>query len=174
MNISVEKAVNLIDSTIQLHDGNHVLPYFFIVGAGVSAPEIPLAGGIVELCKNEIKRRNTDYYNRCVTEMQQFESDPTKNYSGWIERAYPNSVDRSRFFKSIITKAKISSANLMLAHILSSKKISTTVFTTNFDDKLLQLPPILAELEGQNGVLHLEHFSDVSAGISFEKEEKNY
>ena len=45
---------------------------------------------------------------------------------------------------------------------------------TNFDDKLLQLPPILAELEGQNGVLHLEHFSDVSAGISFEKEEKNY
>ena len=36
MNISVEKAVNLIDATIQLHDGNHVLPYFFIVGAGVS------------------------------------------------------------------------------------------------------------------------------------------
>ena len=92
----------------------------------------------LELCKNEIKRRNTDYYNRCVTEMQQFESDPTKNYSGWIERAYPNSVDRSRFFKSIITKAKISSANLMLAHILSSKKISNTVFTTNFDDKLKQ------------------------------------
>ena len=45
---------------------------------------------------------------------------------------------------------------------------------TNFDDKLVQLPPILAELEGQNGVLHLEHFSDVSSGISFEKEEKNY
>lgn len=44
----------------------------------------------------------------------------------------------------------------------------------SFDDKLVQLPPILAELEGQNGVLHLEHFSDVSAGISFEKEEKNY
>ncbi len=44
----------------------------------------------------------------------------------------------------------------------------------NFDDKLVQLPPILAELEGQTGVLHLEHYSDVSTGISFEKEEKNY
>ena len=45
---------------------------------------------------------------------------------------------------------------------------------TNFDEKLIQLPPILAELEGQTGILHLEHFSDVSQGISFEKEEKNY
>lgn len=44
----------------------------------------------------------------------------------------------------------------------------------NFDEKLVQLPPILAELEGQSGVLHLEHYSDVSTGISFEKEEKNY
>ena len=45
---------------------------------------------------------------------------------------------------------------------------------TNFDEKLVQLPPILANLEGQTGILHLEHYSDVSSGISFEKEEKNY
>ena len=45
---------------------------------------------------------------------------------------------------------------------------------TNFDEKLVQLPPILANLEGQIGILHLEHYSDVSSGISFEKEEKNY
>ena len=45
---------------------------------------------------------------------------------------------------------------------------------TNFDEKLVQLPPIMKELEGQSGVLHLEHYSDVSTGISFEKEEKNY
>lgn len=45
---------------------------------------------------------------------------------------------------------------------------------TNFDEKVVQLPPILAELEGQQGVLHMEHYSDVSTSISFEKEEKNY
>lgn len=138
MNISVEKAVSLIDSTLQLHKEDPLLPYFFIVGAGVSAPEIPLAGKIVELCKKEVLRRNSEYYSNCVEEMRTYEANATKNYSGWIERAYPNSVDRSRFFKSIITKAKISSANLMLAHILYSKKIATTVFTTNFDDKLKQ------------------------------------
>lgn len=44
----------------------------------------------------------------------------------------------------------------------------------NFDEKVVQLPPILAELEGQQGVLHMEHYSDVSTSISFEKEEKNY
>lgn len=44
----------------------------------------------------------------------------------------------------------------------------------NFDEKVVQLPPILDKLEGQSGVLHMEHYSDVSTGISFEKEEKNY
>lgn len=138
MNISVEKAINLIASTLHLHKGDLSLPYFFIVGAGISAPEIPLAPEIIELCKEEIRNRTPEYYDLCIEEMRQYEANPTKNYSGWIERAYPNSVDRSRFFKSIITEAKISSANLMLAHILYSKKIATTVFTTNFDDKLKQ------------------------------------
>lgn len=138
MNISVEKAVTLIDSTLSLHQNDHVLPYFFIVGAGISTPEIPLANKIVDLCKSELRIRNPNYFNRCVENMKQCENNPVKNYSGWIELAYPNSIDRSKFFKKIITKAKISSANLMLAHILYSQKIATTVFTTNFDDKLKQ------------------------------------
>ena len=45
---------------------------------------------------------------------------------------------------------------------------------SNFDEKLVQVPPILEKLEGQTGILHLEHYSDVSTNISFEKEEKNY
>lgn len=106
MNISVEKAVNLLDSTLSLHRGS-APPYFFIVGAGISAPEIPLASGIVELCKDELNKRNPNYYARCIEEMHQHEHDPVKNYSGWIEFAYPNSIDRSRFFKSIITDANL-------------------------------------------------------------------
>lgn len=138
MIISLKRAINLINSTIQLHNSNHILPYFFIVGAGISAPEIPLSREIVQLCKREIKGRDKAYFDYCVEEMQQYETNAAKSYSGWIERAYPNSVDRSRFFKKIITKARISSANLMLANILYSQKIATTVFTTNFDDKLKQ------------------------------------
>ena len=45
---------------------------------------------------------------------------------------------------------------------------------SNYNEKLVQIPPILEKLEGQKGILHLEHYSDVSTNISFEKEEKNY
>lgn len=41
----------------------------------------------------------------------------------------------------------------------------------NFDEKMIQLPPILEQLEGKKGTLHLEHYSEMSTTISF-KEEK--
>ena len=40
----------------------------------------------------------------------------------------------------------------------------------NFDEKLRELPPILEELEGKKGKLHLEHFSEMSTNISFVEE----
>lgn len=40
----------------------------------------------------------------------------------------------------------------------------------NFDEKLVQLPPILEELEGKRGTLHLEHYNELSESISFREE----
>ena len=40
----------------------------------------------------------------------------------------------------------------------------------NFDEKLIQLPPILEKLEGKSGTLHLEHYSEMSKSISFVEE----
>lgn len=40
---------------------------------------------------------------------------------------------------------------------------------TGFDEKLVQLPPILAELEGKSGVLHLEHYNETNTNVSFEE-----
>lgn len=37
----------------------------------------------------------------------------------------------------------------------------------NFDEKLVELPPILGSLEGKKGTLHLEHYSEMSTNISF-------
>lgn len=46
---------------------------------------------------------------------------------------------------------------------------------TNFAEKIEELPPILKELDGKDGILHLEHYSQESKSISFEKnDEKNY
>lgn len=42
----------------------------------------------------------------------------------------------------------------------------------NFDEKLTQLPPILTELEGKKGILHLEHYNEMSTSISFEEIEE--
>lgn len=40
---------------------------------------------------------------------------------------------------------------------------------SNFDDKVIQLPPILENLEGKSGTLHLEHYTSDSKNISFEE-----
>ena len=40
----------------------------------------------------------------------------------------------------------------------------------NFDEKLVQLPPILEKLEGKSGTLHLEHYNEMSSSISFVEE----
>ena len=46
---------------------------------------------------------------------------------------------------------------------------------TNFAEKIEELPPILEQLQGKDGTLHLEHYSVDSKSISFEKnDEKNY
>lgn len=43
---------------------------------------------------------------------------------------------------------------------------------TNFAEKILQLPPILKELEGKRGTLHLEHYTKDTSSISFEKSDE--
>ena len=42
----------------------------------------------------------------------------------------------------------------------------------NFDEKLIQVPPILEEVEGKKGTFHLEHYNEMSTWISFEEEEE--
>lgn len=133
----LDYATSLIDRTLYLNKGN-VLPYFFVIGAGVSAPEVPTSATIVDLCKKEVEKMDSREYEKCLIDTEQYIKNSMKYYSSWIECAYPNKFDRSRFFKNLIKSSKISSANLMLAQILYSKKIATTVITTNFDDKLKQ------------------------------------
>ena len=137
---SADEAVVHIHDTITLSiEDNQFPPYFFIAGAGISAPEIPCAKGIIQQCREELKKRNEGRSGRYDAISQTLDSNnytPMEKYSLWIEKAYPNKIDRRRYFKSIISNAKISAANILLAQILQSRKVSTTVFTTNFDQCL--------------------------------------
>lgn len=49
------------------------------------------------------------------------------------------------------------------------EQICVKLGKSNFGEKILQLPPILSELEGKKGTLHLEHYTEDSTSISFEK-----
>jgi len=102
---------------------------------------------------------------------------------GTVTEGEPLQIENEKVFSYIINiskeiqKNKLSPDRIVWEEDsmnLHFEGIKVQLGKTNFDDKLVQIPPILAKLEGQTGVLHLEHYSGVSTGISFEKEEKNY
>lgn len=133
---NLEEAVRVIKFTIERNPNKDNHPYFFIVGAGISAPEIPTAQSIIDNCKQSVKKLDEEYYNQCINDSEKFMDNHMRYYSTWIEHAFPNRRDRSNYFKQLNANSKISSANLMLAKILNSKSFANTVFTTNFDDSL--------------------------------------
>jgi tetratricopeptide (TPR) repeat protein len=68
-------------------------------------------------------------------------ADPPKNspmdtYSHWLEQAYPQAIQRQRYFRKLIEGKPISHANFRLAHLLIEKHLATLVVTPNFDDFL--------------------------------------
>lgn len=110
----------------QSRDGRR--PFFFIVGAGISSPPLPLASEVVSHCRTEALR-----YGRAPEAPPE---RPIDSYSAWFQLAYPAPVARQAFLRELIQGKPVSEANLRLAHILSSRKIATTVVTPNFDDFL--------------------------------------
>lgn len=132
----LDYAIRIIKATMKNHSNESFFPYFFIVGAGISVPEIPAAYEIIDECKDKSKKFDEISYIQFENEIKSCETNPMRCYSKWIEFAYPNRIDRSNLFKRLNATAKISSANLLLAQILDSGKFANTVFTTNFDDSL--------------------------------------
>lgn len=53
MTKDLDYAIRVIKATIQDHSPEVCYPYFFIVGAGISAPEIPIASEIIKKCKRK-------------------------------------------------------------------------------------------------------------------------
>ena len=165
---SVRDAIQHITRAIQLNkDSNsQQLPYFFIAGAGISAPNIPSANGIIEKCKEQVKSMcSSDEYQHHVDTIGM--ENVADQYSSWMALAFPNKIDRSNFFRQQIKNAGITSANLLLAQILCSKKVATTVLTPNFDDILKQSMDLL----GQRNVLVAENSMDNLSITPYNQEE---
>lgn len=141
--IKLREAIALIWETVKTtnEQGGMECPYVFVVGSGISAPEILTAGEIIQHCQDRIKELYGEDSQELKDVFQQSENlseNSAKYYSYWFGQAYKNKKNRQQYLKTIINNARISTSNLLLAQILNAKKIATTVITPNFDNHLLK------------------------------------
>ncbi|MBV6506564.1 MAG: hypothetical protein ILNGONEN_02143 [Syntrophorhabdaceae bacterium] len=127
--IDLKTAVSQIKQVCdESREAGERLPFFFLVGAGISHPPIPLAAEIENACKAVAKK-----YGR---ENEPIKNQPLATYSHWFEQASPQPKQRQKYLRKLIENQFISHANFRLAHLLLDKTITNLVVTPNFDDFL--------------------------------------
>lgn len=126
--IDLETAVDHIRQACEYSNEDERTPFFFLVGAGISSPPIPLALEIISHCKTVAQQ-----YNR-INEPSGIK--PLDIYSHWFHQAYPQPIQRQKYLRNLIEGKPISPANFRLAHLLLEKTITNLIVTTNFDDFL--------------------------------------
>jgi tetratricopeptide (TPR) repeat protein len=127
--IRLDQAIQKIYRTVAPKRSGRPTPFFFIVGAGISYPPVPLASQIVEHCKAELAKENDPITPPATT-------NPIEVYSYWFDRAYPSRERVQKYLRDLMEKLPVSKANLRLAHLLLDGRVAHTVFTPNFDDML--------------------------------------
>lgn len=125
--LTLEEAVNEITWACRraAKEGDRC-PFFFVVGAGVSHPAIPLASEIEAHCKDEARKIG-------ITREPPSQSQ-LDLYSHWFAAAYPNPIERQSYIRCLVENVPLSPASLRLAHLLLKKAVSTMVVTPNFDN----------------------------------------
>jgi len=128
-NIDLKTAVARIYQIVdQRRKRNLSSPFFFIAGAGVSNPPIPLAWEIEEQCKQVAQSYDDTNPPERKTTMD--------SYSHWMGKAYPSPEELQAYLRGLMENKPLSKANLRLAHLLLDGRLARTVFTPNFDDML--------------------------------------
>ncbi|MCA9612271.1 MAG: hypothetical protein KC586_05890, partial [Myxococcales bacterium] len=84
-------------------------PYFFVCGAGISVPSVPLAWQIQEECRERATSLGLATGSA--------PSDPAGAYSYWLEQAFPDPEQRRAYFRKAIDGKPLTDANLRLAHL---------------------------------------------------------
>ena len=102
----LDYAMRVIKTTMQNQTVELCYPNYYIVGAGISVPELPSASGIIENCKLKCRELDEKLYKEFECETKEYEKDPMKYYSEWIEFAYPNRIDRSNLIQGVKCKSK--------------------------------------------------------------------
>lgn len=112
--------------------------YFFLVGAGISAPQVKLAGAIEQECRGASPEPD-------AVLPPDVARSPMLRYSHWLQEAHPNRAQRQEYFRGLIEKRAISAANFRLAHLILSGRAPRLVVTPNFDDFLARALTLFGE-----------------------------
>lgn len=118
------KTINIQTAVRQIAEGqtsSNDQPFFLIVGAGVSCPQVPLASKIVKDLRGSARV------------LIPSAADPMDEYSQVLEAVKPNPEQRRRYFEELIVGKRIPTACLSIAYLLYEKKFDTLI-TPNFDD----------------------------------------
>jgi hypothetical protein len=105
-------------------------PFFFVIGAGVSVPQVPLASEIIRQCKEKCGAIEAPKWGTTVMD----------EYSHWLNEAFHAPEMRQDYFHDLIQGKPIPTANFRLAHLLlgegMKEPFTSLVVTTNFDNFL--------------------------------------
>ena len=104
-------------------------PYFFIVGAGLSASVVPQASRVIEM----LKERATASKRQIAPPLSE---DTMEVYGHWFRSVLNSRGKQRQFLEELMRNAEISAENLRLALLLLDGKIGNIVVTPNFDDFL--------------------------------------
>jgi hypothetical protein len=126
--LDLKTAVSHIVQVLAETGGSANSPFFFVVGAGLSAPVVPLAPDIEEEC-----RQKAIALGRSEPPRGKLSID---SYSHWFSAAMPQPRQRQAYLRGLIDGKLISAANLRLAHLLIGTRLTNLVVTPNFDDFL--------------------------------------
>lgn len=102
-------------------------PYFFVIGAGVSRPSMPLAEEIIQ----ELRTSWTNRYG--ATDEPAPNASTMDRYEFWFRKVYLDAKSRQIYLRKKIQGQPIPAASFRLASILADGRLSKLVVTTNFD-----------------------------------------
>lgn len=122
MDITIETAISHIRQLSQ----KKPFPFVSVVGAGMSSPSVPLASEIERRCKVFAKKHHREAHPESQAGID--------TYSAWFNAAYPSPVEKRQYLEKLIVNKPLSSASMLLAHILQAGRLSRLVITPNFDD----------------------------------------
>lgn len=123
-------------------DSRRADPFFLFVGAGVSYPAIPLASGIERMCREAAEKNG---YPLDPDLGEGLRKSAFQRYSDAFDAAFPHATDRQKFLKKLIQNRPIPPATLRLAHLLASRRLTSTIVTCNFDDLLTRALALFGE-----------------------------